>query len=252
MARSRRDDGWVNTSPAETSARRTTLTRERVLQAGLDLADHAGLEAVSMRKLGQELGVEAMSLYNHVANKDDLLDGMVEMVMYEVNASAHGVRDGAEPGADWREVLRAQVLASRQHMLRHRWLPVALESRAGMSPGVARYFDGVLATLLAGGFSNDLGHHTLHALGSRALGFTQELFTPDNDEEDAASQAAMASMARELPHLVAMLAEVAHDDPDSTLGWCDDQSEFEFGLDVLLDGLERRRSRRSGSQDATG
>ena len=252
MTCSTRDDGRVNTPPARTSARRTTLTRDRVLRAGVDLADQSGLEAVSMRRLGQELGVEAMSLYNHVDNKDDLLDGMVERVMIEVNASAREVRDGAGPDVDWQAVLRAQVLDCREHMLRHRWLPVALESRAGMSPGVARYFDGVLATLLAGGFSNDMSHHALHALGSRALGFTQELFTPANDEQDATSQAAMAAMARELPHLMAMLAEVAHDDPESTLGWCDEQSEFEFGLDVLLDGLERRRSRRTGSQNATG
>ncbi len=239
-----RDDERVNTSAARSSTRRSTLTRERVLQAAVDLADNAGLEAVSMRRLGQELGVEAMSLYNHVNNKDDLLDGMVEMAMVEVNRSAREVRDAAPSDADWQGVLRAQVLASRQHMLRHRWLPVALENRAGMSVGVARYFDGVLGTLVAGGFSNDLGHHALHALGSRALGFAQELFTPGGDEQDAASQAAMASMAPELPHLMAMLAEVAHDDPTSTLGWCDDQSEFEFGLDVLLDGLERRRLRR--------
>jgi AcrR family transcriptional regulator len=228
------------------------LTRDRVLQAGVDLADEAGLETVSMRRLGQELGVEAMSLYNHVASKDDLVDGMVELVMVEVNRSAHEVRDGAEPGADWQGVLRAQVLASRRHMLRHPWLPGALESRTAMSAGVARYFDGVLATLLAGGFSNDLGHHALHALGSRALGFSQELFAPGNDEQDAASQAAMAAMAPELPHLMAMLGEVAHDDPESTLGWCDDQSEFEFGLDVLLDGLERRRPGAPGRDDTRG
>ncbi len=228
------------------------MTRDRVLRAGVDLADEAGLETVSMRRLGQELGVEAMSLYNHVASKDDLVDGMVELVMVEVNRSAREVRDGAEPGADWQGVLRAQVLASRRHMLRHPWLPGALESRTAMSAGVARYFDGVLATLLAGGFSNDLGHHALHALGSRALGFSQELFAPGNDEQDAASQAAMAAMAPELPHLMAMLGEVAHDDPESTLGWCDDQSEFEFGLDVLLDGLERRRPGAPGRDDTRG
>lgn len=228
------------------------MTRDRVLRAGVDLADEAGLETVSMRRLGQELGVEAMSLYNHVASKDDLVDGMVELVMVEVNRTAQEVRDGAEPGAEWRGVLRAQVLASRRHMLRHPWLPGALESRTVMSAGVARYFDGVLATLLAGGFSNDLGHHALHALGSRALGFSQELFAPGNDEQDAASQAAMAAMATELPHLMAMLAEVAHDDPESTLGWCDDQSEFEFGLDVLLDGLERRRPGAPGRDDTRG
>lgn len=228
------------------------MTRDRVLRAGVDLADEAGLETVSMRRLGQELGVEAMSLYNHVASKDDLVDGMVELVMVEVNRTAQEVRDGAEPGGEWRGVLRAQVLASRRHMLRHPWLPGALESRTVMSAGVARYFDGVLATLLAGGFSNDLGHHALHALGSRALGFSQELFAPGNDEQDAASQAAMAAMATELPHLMAMLAEVAHDDPESTLGWCDDQSEFEFGLDVLLDGLERRRPGAPGRDDTRG
>lgn len=195
-----------------------------------------------MRRLGQDLGVEAMSLYNHVASKDDLVDGMVELVMGAVNDSARGVREAAAPDADWREVLRAQVLGSRRHMLRHPWLAGALESRTTMSAGVARYYDGVLATLLAGGFSHDLGHHTLHALGSRALGFAQELFAPQGDEQDVASQAAMAALAPELPHLSAMLAEVAHDDPGSTVGWCDDQSEFEFGLDVLLDGLERRRA----------
>jgi hypothetical protein len=127
-------------------------------------------------------------------------------------------------------------------MLQHPWMPAALESRTSMSPGAARYFEGVLGVLRAGGFSNDLGHHALHALGSRALGFSQELFNPQTDDQDAASQLAMAALAPELPHLMSMLAEVAHDDPDSTLGWCDDQSEFEFGLDVLLDGLERRRS----------
>jgi hypothetical protein len=107
---------------------------------------------------------------------------------------------------------------------------------------VIRYYEGVLATLRAGGFSYDLAHHALHALGSRVLGFSQELFDPSTPAEDAASQAALAELATELPHLVEMLAEVAHDDPGSTLGWCDDQTEFEFGLDVVLDGLERRRS----------
>ncbi len=243
-----RDDGAVSAPAARPSSRRSPLTRERVLRAGVERADAAGLAALSMRRLGQDLGVEAMSLYNHVAHKDDLVDGMVELVMAGVNDSARTVREGAAPGADWREVLRAQVLGSREHMLRHPWLPGALESRTSMSPGVARYYDGVLATLLAGGFSNDLGHHALHALGSRALGFAQELFAPQTDEQDAASEAAMAALAPEIPHLVAMLAEVAHDDPASTIGWCDDQSEFEFGLDVVLDGLERRRASAAGAE----
>jgi hypothetical protein len=90
--------------------------------------------------------------------------------------------------------------------------------------------------MLAGGFSHDLGHHALHALGSRALGFSQELFDPGPGDGEPP-----AEMVAAFPHLTAMLAEVAHDDPDSTLGWCDDQTEFEFGLDLILDGLDRLR-----------
>lgn len=86
---------------------------------------------------------------------------------------------------------------------------------------------------------HDLAHHALHALGSRALGFTQELFDPSSGAGD---ETAAAEMAEQLPHLVGMMAEIAHDDPDSTLGWCDDQAEFEFGLDLILDGLDRMRT----------
>ena len=93
----------------------------------------------------------------------------------------------------------------------------------------------------AGGFSYDLAHHALHVLGSRALGFTQELFEPDDpDAADANADAMLEQMGDSFPYLVGMLAEIAHDDPDTTLGWCDDQFEFEFGLDLILDGLERR------------
>jgi len=93
-----------------------------------------------------------------------------------------------------------------------------------------------------GGFSWDLIHHATHALGSRALGFSQELFDPGSGDTPAGDQAAaLEGLASQIPYLVGMLAEVAHDDPDSTLGWCDDQTEFEFGLDVILDGLDRKR-----------
>ncbi len=222
-------------------AARRPLSRDLVLRSAVALADQSGIDAVSMRRLGQELGVEAMSLYHHVHRKDDLLGGMVETVVAEINLAVGALR-GPDPAADWRAALRARVLTARGLMLRHTWLPGVLESRTTVSPGVIRYYEGVLATLRAGGFSYDLAHHALHALGSRVLGFSQELFDPSTPAEDAASQAALAELATELPHLVEMLAEVAHDDPGSTLGWCDDQTEFEFGLDVVLDGLERRRS----------
>ena len=228
----------TDTAPRRSARRRQALTRERVMRAAVRLADESGLDAVSMRRVGQELGVEAMSLYNHVANKDALLDAMVEHVGAEVNADMAAL-DGPDPTRDWRGALRARALAARQVMLRHPWMPSVLESRTSMSLEVVRYYDGVVGILTAGGFHHDLAHHSLHALGSRVLGFSQELFDP-GDAGDGVSPDQMAAMAELAPHLVGMLAEVAHDEPGATLGWCDDQTEFEFGLDVILDGLERR------------
>jgi hypothetical protein len=107
-----------------------------------------------------------------------------------------------------------------------------------------RYFDGVLGVFRGGGFSYDLAHHAMHALGSRALGFTQELFEPDNEADgDEDVTVLLEQMADQFPYLTEMMMEVSHDDPDSTLGWCDDQFEFEFGLDLILDGLDRLRQK---------
>jgi len=109
-----------------------------------------------------------------------------------------------------------------------------------MSPVLIMYFEGLLGTLREGGFSYDLAHHAMHALGSRALGFRQELFQPDDDADDEANDAMLEEMAEYLPYLVGMLTEIAHEDPDSTLGWCDDEAAFLFALDLILDGLERQ------------
>jgi AcrR family transcriptional regulator len=220
------------------ATQRVPLTRERVLQAAVALADERGIEALTMRNLGQEVGVEAMSLYNHVANKEAILDGAIELVIGEV---LDAVRDEtvSEP-AEWKAVMRRRILAAREVMLRHRWAPKVLETRSDMSPVVLRYFDSLLGVMFAGGFSADLAHHSMHALGSRALGFTQELYE-EADDVPAETVSAMAQqMAGEYPNLAEMLTVVTHD-ADTTLGWCDDQFEFEFGLDLLLDGLERRR-----------
>ena len=218
------------------------LSRDLVLETAIALVDHEGLGALSMRRLGQELGVEAMSLYHHVANKEALLDGMVDAVVGELNAEV-GAGGGAEAEAerDWAAALRARIITARTVMLRHKWLPAVLESRTSLSAPLIAYYEGVLATLRAGGFSNDLAHHTLHALGSRAIGFSQELFDPAQGGGDVEmSEAEMTAMAASFPHLTAMMAEVAHEGPDTTIGWCDDQTEFEFGLDVVLDGLRVR------------
>jgi AcrR family transcriptional regulator len=221
---------------ATDSETRPRLSREKVLDTAVALADRAGMDAVTMRNLASELGVEAMSLYYHVANKDELLDGMVELVMEEINRA---VAQPADPGSGWKTKLRDRILTSRRVMLAHPWAPNLFESRATMTPPVIAYFEATLGLLLEGGFSYDLAHHAMHALGSRALGFTQELFQPGSDEAEEASAEMLAMMADQFPHLTGMVAAVAHDEPGDTLGWCDDQSEFEFGLDLILDGLER-------------
>jgi AcrR family transcriptional regulator len=222
---------------------RDPLTRERVLRAAVDLADRGGLEALTMRSLARELGAEAMSLYYHVANKEAVLDGVLDVVMDEINDAVRMV-DGPPAGEDWKTLMRARILAARKVLLGHRWAPRVIETRISISPATMRYFDELLGVLRGGGFSYDLAHHALHALGSRGLGFTQELFEPENaDEGDEDLTEAMAEMADQFPHLTGMMMEVAHDDPDSTLGWCDDQFEFEFGLDLILEGLDSMRQR---------
>jgi AcrR family transcriptional regulator len=218
---------------------RIPLSRERVLRAAVKIADECGIQALTMRRLADEVGAEAMSLYYHVANKEEVLDGIADVVVGEIN-DVVGRLDVPSAGAGWKNAVRRRILAAREVLLRHPWAPGVFETRSAMSPAVLEYHDALIGLMRDGGFSNDLCHHALHALGSRALGFAQELFDPgDATSEEAA--AAFAGMADRLPHLAGMLMEVAHDDPDSTLGWCDDQTEFEFGLDVILDGLDRMR-----------
>ena len=221
---------------------RAPLSRDRVLRTAISLADRGGIASLTMRRLAQELGVEAMSLYHHVANKEAILDGAIEVVVDEINEAVRQL-GGPSPADDWRGAMRARILAARDVLLRHPWAPRVLETRTTMSPNIVAYFDGLLGIFRAGGFSYDLAHHAMHALGSRALGFTQELFEPDDpDTGDAEALAMLEQMADQFPHIVEMMAEVAHDDTEATLGWCDDQVEFEFGLDLILDGLERRRA----------
>jgi AcrR family transcriptional regulator len=224
-----------------TTAPRIPLSKERVLAAAVALADRDGIQELSMRKLGHELGVEAMSLYNHVANKEAILDGVVDAVMEELEEALGGF-DVPTNGSAWKANLRGRILTAREVMLRHRWVPSVIETRTTISPIMMRYFDTSIGILREGGFSYDLLHHAMHTFGSRALGFSQELFEPDGDEDpDKDATVMLERMADQLPYVVGMMAEIVHDDPDSTIGWCDDQTEFEFGLDLILDGLERLR-----------
>ena len=233
----------------QTTGRRAPLTRDRVLRTAVDLADSGGIDALTIRRLGEQLGVEAMSVYHHVANKEAILDGVVDLVFGEVEDALGGF---AVPGrdAEWKAALRARILAARQVMLRHPWLPGVMDSRQGLGLTTARYVDSVVGTLRSGGLSYDLIHHAMHALGSRMFGFSQELgATEDGGDAASGDPDELAQMAELVPHLAEMLSVVRHDDPDSTLGWCDDQFEFEFGLDLVLDGIERTSLSESRAAD---
>jgi AcrR family transcriptional regulator len=224
-------------STAEQSAeRRAPLTRDRVLLTAVDIADTAGIDALTIRRLAERLGVEPMSLYYHVPNKEAILDGIVDLVFQEIEQAVGGFAV-AETDAAWKTTLRTRILAARRVMLRHPWVPGVMDTRAELGLTTARYVDAVVGTLRSGGLSFDLIHHAMHALGSRSYGFSQELGEGDGD--DSGDSGALEQMAAFVPHLAEMLSVVRHDDPDSTLGWCDDQFEFEFGLDIILDGLER-------------
>jgi AcrR family transcriptional regulator len=220
------------TREAATTERRAPLTRDRVLRTAIELADRDGIEALSMRRLGQELGVDAMALYRHIQNKDDLLDGIVEMIVGQI--------ERAGPNAEWKTALREQAMAARRVMLRHPWARRVLEERATGGPTFLAYIESVLATLLDGGFSIDVAHHALHVLGSRIFGFNQDVFE-DSAEPDPSPEAA-AMLVRALaayPRITELAGSVSH---DGVLGKCDDDFEFTFGLDLILDGLERHRT----------
>ena len=210
------------------SERRTPLTRERVVAAAIELADRDGIEAVSMRRLAQELGVEAMSLYTHVRNKEDLLDGMVDAVISEIPIAA--------PGGDWKASLRQTVLGARSVMLAHQWAPRTIETRTTAGPAVPRYMNAVIGILREGGFSIAMAHHTVHILGSRLAGFTQDLFDDSGDLDPEVAARVARELGSTLPYVAEMAVAVTH---EGALGGCDDDVEFEFALDFILDGLDR-------------
>ena len=196
-------------------------------------ADEHGLEELSMRKLGQELGVEAMSLYYHVSNKDEILDGMVDHVIAQIEM---------QPGGDdWKTGMRRQIMAAREVMSRHQWAIEVLETRNTMSPVIMRYFDTVGGLFRQGGFSVDLMHHAMHALGSRVLGFTRELFDDSADDEPLMDEAAVKHLQEGFPNIAAIVEEIQHQEETIVGSGCDDDIEYRFALDILLDGLERHR-----------
>ena len=220
------------TDQASTEAR-APLSRERVLRAAVELADHGGIDALSMRKLGQELGVEAMSLYNHVSSKEDLLDGVVGLIVEQI--------DAAPADLDWKNAMRRQLMSARGVLAEHPWAPAVFESRTGITPTMMQYMDSIIGILLAGGLSVDLTHHALHVLGSRIFGFTQELYDESSgmDEDPAVAELMFRQMLAQYPNMSAMAAAIGHDGDDILGDGCDSDLEFSFALDLILDGLDR-------------
>ncbi|MCB2176895.1 MAG: TetR/AcrR family transcriptional regulator C-terminal domain-containing protein [Actinomycetales bacterium] len=215
------------------TGRRPRLNRDRVLHAAVALADEVGLEALSMRRLAAELDVVPMALYKHVADKEALLDGMVDVVVGEIEPPA--------PGVEWRDAVRGRVLSARRALLRHPWARRALETRTTRTAAVLDQMDATAAAFLTGGFSAELTHHVMHALGSRMWGFTQELFDDPAAQGPAAppDPATMRAMAERYPHIAAIALTTTHEDGTVVGRGCDDQAEFEFALDLMLDGFAR-------------
>ena len=210
---------------------RPRLNRERVLQAGIALADDAGIEALSMRKLGEQLAVEAMSLYKHVANKDDLLDGMVDDVFAEI--------DNAADEQNWRATMRRRAVSVRQVLKRHPWALPLMQSRTNPGPSTLSNLDSLIGVLRGAGFSIVLTAHALSVIDAYIYGFAiQETALPFDTEErstEVVQQILAAMPPDEWPHLVEFSREHVLK-PGYDYG-----QEFEWGLDLVLDGLERAR-----------
>jgi AcrR family transcriptional regulator len=210
-------------------ARRAPLSRELVLQTALRLADQGGLESLSMRKLGQELGVEAMALYYHLANKDEVLDGIVDLVFGEIETPS--------VGPDWRTAMRRRGISLRDVLLRHRWAIGLMESRRNPGPANLGHHDAMIGSLRSAGFDMAMAAHAYSLLDSYIYGFAlTKMNLPFDTTTDIAEMA--ETMLEpfppgEYPSLSAFITEHA-----MKPGY-DYADEFEIGLDIVLDGIQR-------------
>lgn len=213
------------------SGPRSALDRTTVLNAGIRFADAEGLGSLSMRRLAAQLGVVPMALYKHVADKDDLLAGMIDVVVAGYPAPTSGL--------DWRDRVRARVLGARTALLRHPWLRPAIESSTRRTASVLTHMDAVAGEFVAAGFSADLTHHAMHALGHRIWGFSPEAFDDRTAPPSAAEASELARMADRWPHIMA----ITRDSLERTRGaGCDADAEFAFTLDLLLEAFDRLRA----------
>ncbi len=209
---------------------RVPLSRDRVLRAAIGIADERGLEALSMRKLAQELGVEAMSVYHYVANKDEILDGILNFVITEFEL--------ALGGPDWKAAIRRSALSAHDVLMRHPWACNLMMSVKRVAPARLRYMESLLRRLREAGFSANMTHHAYHALDSHIIGSTlwEAGYSSNQDLGDVAKRF-VARTLREYPYLA------EHAEQHLTRSSRKDVPEFEFGLDLILDGLEKIRTR---------
>jgi AcrR family transcriptional regulator len=217
----------------ERTKRRTPLNRERVLRAALALADQGGFESLTMRNLAKDLGVEAMSLYNHVANKDDLLDGMIDLVFGEIELPPTDV--------DWKTAMRRRAISTREALNRHRWAIGLMEGRSSHGPANLSLHNAVLGCLRAAGFSMEMTVHAYSVQDSYIYGFAlQERDMSSESADDFAAEAQRQmleyqAVLADYPHLVEVVGGYV-----ARAGY-DYATEFLFGLDLILDGLDRLR-----------
>lgn len=206
---------------------RTPLSRERVLNAALTYADQHGIESLSMRKLGDLLEVEAMSLYRHVSNKDAILDGLVEVIAARFAPPA--------PGKTWKKQLRQRCITTHEVLMAHPWATMLVVSRANTGPNMLHYVDATIGCLLSAGFSIPMADYAWNTLDSYVYGFTlSKLNFPFKPEEYADAARGFLPMIPQdtYPHLVTMAQSVIDGEHDGL-------HNFEFGLDLLLDSLSR-------------
>jgi AcrR family transcriptional regulator len=207
---------------------RGRLSRERVLRAAIAHADTGGLEALTMRQLAEMLGVAPMALYRHVASKDDLVDAMVDVVFSEIGVPAGG--------GDWKSAMRRRAIGVRDALLRHRWAIGLMESRRRPGPANLRHHDAVIGRLRAAGFSVEMAAHAYSALDSYIYGFALTKmslpFERSDEIADVATEMLEPFPANEYPNLVEFINEHAMK-PGYDYG-----DEFEYGLELILDGLE--------------
>ena len=208
---------------------RVPLTRERGLAAAVRLADERGLDSLTMRELGLRLGVEAMSLYNHVAGKDDILDGIVDLVVSEIDLPSGAIA--------WNEAMRARAISARSVFARHPWASGLIDSRESSGPARLRYFDWVVGALRRAGFTLEMAARAFSLLDSYIYGFGRQQLNmsvePGVRPEEMTEAFLRTIPADEYPHLREMVVDYA-----MKSGY-DESADFEFGLDLILDSLQR-------------